>query len=86
MDLQSYEAVTCSLIYDLQLGRSPNVFSCGESNANELEQRVLLIYIRFGTWKVLRRLNYKHCGYGFSHQPFLKSAPRLPRRDLSWYL
>lgn len=43
MDLQSYEAVTCSLIYDLQLGRSPNVFSCGESNANELEQRVLAL-------------------------------------------
>ena len=29
-------------------------FSCAESNANELEQTILLICIRFGTWKVWR--------------------------------
>ena len=29
-------------------------FSCVESKANEFEQRILLIYIRFGTWKVRR--------------------------------
>ena len=32
-------------------------FSCAESNVNELEQRILLISISIGTWKV-RRLNY----------------------------
>ena len=31
-------------------------FSCAEPNVNELEQRILLICIRFGTWEV-QRLN-----------------------------
>ena len=26
-------------------------FPCAEPNANELEQRILLIYIRFGAWE-----------------------------------
>ena len=30
------------------------LFSCAEPNANELEQRILLIYIRFGTWEEQR--------------------------------
>ena len=32
-------------------------FSCAEYNTNELEQRILLIRVRFGMWKV-RRLSY----------------------------
>ena len=32
-------------------------FSCAEPNANELEQRILLIYIRFGAWEE-RRLKW----------------------------
>ena len=32
-------------------------FSCAESNVNELEQRILLICIRFGTWEE-RHLNW----------------------------
>ena len=31
-----------------------SLFSCAERNANELEQRILLIYIRFGTWEERR--------------------------------
>ena len=31
-----------------------SLFSCAEPNANELEQRILLIYIRFGTWEERR--------------------------------
>ena len=38
-------------------------FSCAESNANQLEQRIFLICIRFGTWEVSLRHKRTNPGY-----------------------
>ena len=59
-----------------------SLFSCAEPNAHELEQRILLIYIRFVAWEerrlkwslVLLFLNFVGRIHNF-HPNYLKKSP-----------